>query len=362
MNPKLNPTVSVVRLSDSILEFFKSCARQQVRIRVQNDLIFGIVNHLDGSKSMTELARMYSVEENALTNLLVYLQKNGLLDVVGEGNDIEKYEKYRRVIHFLAEYAESREDLVQMWNRIRSSSVLIIGLGAVGTWVACNLVQSGVESLILMDKDAVDQTNLHRQFGYTREDIGRLKVDVIEERLKQYEPSASVQKVYSFLDASALDVFYDKKIDLIINCADKPTVDQTSLWVGEYAMKRSVPHIIGGGYNLHLSLIGQTVIPNQTACVKSYQKSLEEENRIDATKLKKLAVRNRKIGSFTPLCSINASMIGMEALKILTRKIAPANVNRRGEMDVFSMRIHYTDYEKRDDCEWCGIHGKYRRS
>lgn len=143
-----------------------------------------------------------------------------------------------------------------------------------------------------------------------------------------------MKKVYQFIDSDNLNALNDTKIDLILNCADKPNVDTTSLWVGEYAMKKGIPHIVGGGYNLHLSLIGQTTIPGKTACVKCFQKHLESENKIDTEKVKKLHVKNRKIGSFGPMCSIIASMIGMEAIKVLTNCIQPANVNRRGERKI----------------------------
>ena len=50
----------------------------------------------------------------------------------------------------------------------------------------------------------------------------------------------NVMKSYDFLDEGTLSQFDEYDIDLIINCADKPTVDMTSLWIGEYGMKRFV--------------------------------------------------------------------------------------------------------------------------
>lgn len=249
-----------------------------------------------------------------------------------------------------------------MWNNIRKSTVLIIGLGAVGSWVACNLAQSGIGKLILMDADTVDRTNLHRQFGYYESDVGKLKADTLANRIHEYAPNILVAKEYRFLDENTLQCFNNTQIDLIINCADKPTVDNTSLWIGEYAMSRGIPHIVGGGYNLHLSLIGQTIIPGKSACMKCFQKTLEEENTIDPAKVKKLSVQNRKVGSFGPMCSIIASMIGMEAIKVLCKEIIPSNLNRRGEFDIYNMDIKYKNYTRRSDCEWCGVHGKYYRS
>lgn len=359
MNPKLSSTVSVVKISDTILEFFKTNTRKQIRIKVNNDDIMNLVLTLDGTRSMDQICKEEDVDEVSLKNLVKFLSGKGILDCIAPEMDFEDFEKYRRVIFFLNDYADSHNSLLNYWNKLRNSTVLIVGIGAVGSWVACNLAESGVKNFILIDPDTVDITNLHRQFGYKESDVGQLKADVLEKRLREYDPKIKVLKCYDYLDESTLNQFDSKRIDLMINCADKPNVDSTSLWIGEYGMKRNIPHIVGGGYNLHLSLIGQTVLPGQTACVKCFQKQLEEENKIDPNRVKKLMVKNRKVGSFGPMCSMIASMVGMEAIKVITGCTIPANVNRRGEFDIYTMNIQYKEFNRRHDCEWCGEKGKY---
>lgn len=359
MNPKLNSSVSIIKVSDNMLEFFKSNTRQQVYIKVKDDTILNLLLTLDGTMSIDELSVKHQIKKDDLKKMVDYLKKRGILDNIEDTSEFCEYEKFRRIIHFISEYSESHDDLLKMWKNISESTVLIVGLGAVGSWVVANLVQSGVKNIILMDSDVVEVTNLHRQFGYTEEDIGLNKTDVLEKRLLKYNNKLNIVKENSFLDANILEKFDNVKIDLIINCADKPNVDTTSLWIGEYAMKKGIPHIIGGGYNLHLSLIGQSVLPGRSACVNCFRKKLEEENNIDSEKVKKLAVKNRKVGSFGPMCSMISSMIGMEAIKILSGKIIPANINRRGEFNIYTMDMEYREYERRQDCDWCGREGKY---
>ncbi len=359
MNPKLSSGISVVRINESILEFFKSNTRQQVRLRVQDDTIMNLVNSLDGTRTVQEIAEYFLVDLEELEELLDYLKSKGILDNIEPKDDFVKISEFRRPIYFLSDFAKNHDHQVEMWNKLRNSKVLIIGLGAVGTWVACNLVESGVENLFLLDPDEVDITNLHRQFGYTMEDVGNKKTDALEQRLKKYNADINVSKYNMMLDEVAMEVFNSEQLDLIINCADKPNVDITTKWVGEYGMKRGIPHIVGGGYNMHLSLIGQTVIPGKSACAKCFQLQLEEENTIDYQRVKKLQIRNRKVGSFGPMCSMIASFVGMEAIKILTGCVEPANINRRGEFDIYSMNIKYKNFIRRDDCEWCGQKGKY---
>ena len=75
--PKLNSTVSVVKINDTILEFFLTNIRQQVRIRVENDSILEIVTSLDGQRTVAEIAKEQDIALEDLTNLLDYLKAKG---------------------------------------------------------------------------------------------------------------------------------------------------------------------------------------------------------------------------------------------------------------------------------------------
>ncbi|WP_317368312.1 ThiF family adenylyltransferase [uncultured Tyzzerella sp.] len=360
MNLKIRSTVSVVKISDNILEFFKTNTRQQVRISVEDDTILNVITELNGKiKTIDELSEKYQIDKNDLEKLMLFLESKGILDNVEPKEDFKNYKSYRRVIQFLNDFSENHEHLVNMWNNITNSNVLIIGLGAVGSWVSCNLAQSGVENLILMDNDVVDITNLHRQFGYKENCVGSYKIDAINKKLVEYNDNINVKKIYQILDKDTANLLDDYEIDLVINCAGQPNVDTTSRIIGEYCMKRDIPHIVGGGYNLHLSLIGQTIIPKETACVRCFEKQLQEINKVDKNKVKKLTVKNRKIGSFGPMCSIIASMIGMDCIKILSKSIKPSNINRRGEFNIYTMDMEYNKFEKLEDCECCSTNGKY---
>ena len=177
----------MIKINENILEFFKSNTRQQVRIKINEGIIVDIISSLDGTKSIEEISDRYGVDIKQLKKLLNFLSNKGILNHIVPSDDFYKYTKYRRIINFLADYSTSHKHLVSMWNNIRSSTVVIVGLGAVGTWVACNLIQSGLENIVLMDNDIVEISNLHRQFGFKEKFIGEKKIDVLEKKLKEYE-------------------------------------------------------------------------------------------------------------------------------------------------------------------------------
>ena len=363
MNPRIRSSVGIVKVNDHAVEFFKGNTRRSIILKV-NAEITKIICTLDGNRTMEEIEKDYHMDSKTsvqFEKLIFFLKANGI--VMDAASRIINDDRivYSRVFSMLEDYSSSEDDVQKAWKAIIRSTVLIVGLGAVGSWIAATLVQSGVKNLILMDCDQVELSNLHRQWGYRECDIGKEKTAVLKERLQSLDSTVNVTCIHSFLTKDNLDELITVPIDLVIDCADKPTVDQTAEWIGAYCMEHSIAHIIAGGYNLHLSLIGQTIIPFQTACVKCFETQLKEQNEIELTKMKKLAQPNRKIGSIGPLCTISASIAALEAIKVLSGLIPPGNCSRRGEFNIHSMDIKFHSYPKLENCEWCGAHGKYKR-
>lgn len=359
--PKIRSSVSSVVHDNNVIEFFLTNTRRQVMMKVPNENIINLILSLDGMRDIYEICQEYNMDSLAKENMIKMFnfleRKNVIIDADKEWNKDDN-KRFRRVLNFIEDYVSVYDEKIKVWNNIRSSHVVIVGLGAVGTWVTFQLAQSGVKSFTLIDADKVEKTNLHRQLSFGLNDVGKNKIDVVQQNLLEIDSQLSVNRVYKYIDETGIDE-YVKDASLVINCADKPTVDQTALWIGESCMKYRIPHIIAGGYNLHLSLIGQTIIPFKSACVKCFETKLYEINQIDTSNLRKLHIENRKIGSFGPMCAISASIAAMEAIKVLSKVIKPANINRRGEFDIYSMDVKYMDISHDDNCEWCGMNGKY---
>ena len=69
-------------------------------------------------------------------------------------------------------------------NVLKNKSVLILGCGGVGGYVVESLARSGIGTLILVDFDVIDESNINRQIIALDSTIGKNKVDVFEERIK----------------------------------------------------------------------------------------------------------------------------------------------------------------------------------
>lgn len=88
--------------------------------------------------------------------------------------------------------------------RLLEASVLVVGLGGLGSPVALYLAAAGVGRLVVADPDRVELTNLQRQILYETDDVGRAKVEVAGERLRALNPDIRVQTLATRLDDANL--------------------------------------------------------------------------------------------------------------------------------------------------------------
>ena len=103
--------------------------------------------------------------------------------------------------------------------KLKSSSVLIIGAGGLGTPAATYLTAAGVGRLGVVDFDTIERSNLHRQVLYSEQDVGRSKAEVAKERLQRVNPNVKIDLYKVKLDSSnALEIL--KGYDLILDGTD----------------------------------------------------------------------------------------------------------------------------------------------
>jgi tRNA A37 threonylcarbamoyladenosine dehydratase len=103
--------------------------------------------------------------------------------------------------------------------RLKASSVIVFGIGGVGSYTAEALARCGVGRLGLVDDDVVCVTNINRQLIASISTIGREKVEVMRERILDINPNASVELFKIFYSSETADLidlaFFDYVVDAI---------------------------------------------------------------------------------------------------------------------------------------------------
>lgn len=103
---------------------------------------------------------------------------------------------------------------------LQSSTVMIIGVGAVGGYALEAIARSGVGHIIVVDFDKFDETNINRQILALSSTIGRKKVDVALERIKEINPDCIVETIDLCIDAQNAKSLPFDKVDMVIDAID----------------------------------------------------------------------------------------------------------------------------------------------
>ena len=104
--------------------------------------------------------------------------------------------------------------------KIMTSSVLIFGVGGVGSAVAEFLVRSGIHHIGIVDFDTIDITNINRQLVANSKNVGKLKVDEMAKKLLKINPNLKINKYpIKFCTENSKQIEFSS-YDYIIDCVD----------------------------------------------------------------------------------------------------------------------------------------------
>lgn len=105
------------------------------------------------------------------------------------------------------------------FKKIANAKVVVVGVGGVGSSCVEALVRSGISNIKIIDFDRIDLTNLNRQLMTYQTNLGVLKVEALEERIKQINPLCKVEPLATFLQEEDLDEIF-KDVDFVFDCCD----------------------------------------------------------------------------------------------------------------------------------------------
>jgi adenylyltransferase/sulfurtransferase len=108
---------------------------------------------------------------------------------------------------------------VEGQERLRAATVLVVGLGGLGSPLAMYLAAAGVGRLLLADFDAVDLSNLQRQILHTTERIGLPKAESARLALAALNPEVDLVAVKRSLTEDTLPALV-ADVDLVADCSD----------------------------------------------------------------------------------------------------------------------------------------------
>ena len=201
-------------------------------------------------------------------------------------------------------------------DHMASCRVAIFGIGGVGGYVVEALVRSGIGALDLIDDDKVCLTNINRQILATRKTVGKYKVDVAEERIKEINPDCEVRMYKTFYLPETQDQFNFADYDYVVDAIDTVT---GKLAIVENAKKAGVPVISSMG-------AGNKTNPAAFEIADIYQTSI-----CPLAKVMRRECRKREIDSLKVVYSKESPMRPLEDMSISCRQhcICPPGTVRK---------------------------------
>lgn len=153
-------------------------------------------------------------------------------------------------------------------SKLHSCTVVIYGLGGVGSYVAESLARCGLGHLHIVDNDNISISNINRQLVATNETIGMPKTEVMKKRINSIRNDITVTTNNTFVLHDINDSLIElnnSKIDYIVDAIDTVTA---KLAIAEYATNNNIPIIsaMGTGNKLHPEMLEITDIKNTSVC------------------------------------------------------------------------------------------------
>ena len=216
--------------------------------------------------------------------------------------------------------------------KLSKSNVIIFGVGGVGSFATEALVRAGVGNLTIVDFDDVDVTNINRQIPALHSTVGKLKVDVMKERLLDINPNLNIRTVAKKYNKETTDEILIENYDYVIDAIDMVT---SKILLVEECNKKGLTLIssMGMGNKLDPTKIVVTDIHKTHTCplAKVMRKELKDR-RIKKLKvvyseeqpqeLKKKIMNGRKVtpGSTSFVPSVGGLIIASVVVNDLINK------------------------------------------
>ena len=142
--------------------------------------------------------------------------------------------------------------------KLRAATVMVIGVGGVGSSCTEALARGGVGHLVIVDHDVLNPSNINRQAIAFESTMGRRKVDVMEGMIADINPQCQVTKHTEFVLAQNIEKFFEPYLDRVTWVVDAIDTISAKLELASYAQRTGLPLVssMGGGNKLHPEYFG----------------------------------------------------------------------------------------------------------
>lgn len=162
----------------------------------------------------------------------------------------------------------------EVFNRVRSSEVTVIGVGGVGSNLVVMLAAFGLKKITIIDNDFIEKDNLVRQIFYKETDCNvEKKVKALERFINDFTSVTEINAIEEYITDDKKTQLCLKGSKLVIQTADKPK-GYIDFMVNEYCVENNIPVLF-----THNNSVGPFYIPGESACYECFKHFLDKDSR-----------------------------------------------------------------------------------
>ena len=214
-----------------------------------------------------------------------------------------------------------KEKVTDLFNK----SVLVLGCGGVGGYVIESLARSNIGTLIIVDFDVVDESNINRQIIAMDSTIGKYKVDLLEKRIIDINNKCRVIKIKDKINSDNINLLFENNIDYLVDACDDVPVKKLII---KECINRNIKFIssMGTGNKLDPSKleivdIRKTINDPLARIIRKFVKDEKINKKVMVCSSRELPIKNKDnvVGSTSFVPSSAGLLISSFVLKELIK-------------------------------------------
>ena len=219
---------------------------------------------------------------------------------------------------------------------ILDASVLIVGVGGLGSPAAMYLAAAGIGKLVLSDFDIVETSNLQRQIIHRNASVGENKVDSGKQTIQALNPECAVEVIGYQLEAEELKQMIES-VDIVLDCSDNYP---TRFEVNRYCVETATPLVTGAAIRLEGQIMNYQPAADSACyqCLYTHAYGNEESCELE--------------GILGPVVGVIGTLQAVQTLLILAGQ-GEEMVNRLLLFDALAMQWQSVTLPKNPNCPVC---------
>lgn len=231
-------------------------------------------------------------------------------------------ERHARTLRFFGQHETAEHDRFSYLERLAHSRVFLLGLGGAGSWIAYQLLLSGVGGVTAADGDVVAASNLNRTALVHEGHLGVAKAAALRTELQERFPQARLRFEHRHVGSAEELAELASGCDLIIGAADTPH-RLVRLWVSQASLLLGVPSIQTGG-----GRVGPFFSPGESSCAGCLAAKLLADAGASAADLTGIDRFNLiPTSTLVPQPCADAALLVQESVRALTAYQRPVTFN-----------------------------------